>query len=205
MFVIYFFIAITFLITLLSFNDSSLLNKLLLYPRIMTKPAEYYRLLTSGFIHADYNHLIFNMITLYFFGRSVESVLIQIDLPSLVVFPILYLSAIIISSIPAMLKHKNDVHYRALGASGGVSAVVFFSVYYYPWSKIYIFFIPIGIPAIIYGVLYSLYSLYMSKKGNDNIGHDAHLGGAFYGFIFALLCDPTHGALFISQILHPQF
>lgn len=201
------FIAITALVSITAFNNSELLNKLILYPRIMTKPAEYYRLLTSGFIHADWNHLIFNMLTLYFFGQVAEQSVLGELWGNMggILFAILYLTGIILSSVPSLMKHKDNSQYAALGASGGVSAVLFFVIYFFPWSKIQIFFIPIGIPAIIYGVLYTLYSYYMSKKGNDNIGHDAHLGGAVYGFVFAMIVDPTHGRMFLQQIMHPSF
>ncbi len=200
------FIAITVLVSIAAFNNRDLINKLILYPRIMSRPAEYYRLLSSGFIHADWNHLIFNMFTLYFFGRNAEYVLGEFFPQSAgIVFCVLYLSAIVISSLPSMIKHRDNSHYAALGASGGVSAILFFTIYYFPWAGIQIYFIPIGIPAIIYGVLYSAYSFYMAKKGNDNVGHDAHLGGGIYGFIFAFLVDPTHGRMFLEQITHPVF
>ncbi|MBC7555302.1 MAG: rhomboid family intramembrane serine protease [Taibaiella sp.] len=200
-------IIFTGIITYLAFTNTTLLNKLIMYPYGMTTPGEYYRLLTSGFIHADWNHLIFNMFTLYFFGVNCEMILqeIQPGAGGLGLFALLYISAIIISSLPALFKHKNDSYYRSLGASGGVSAILFFSIYYMPWSKIMIFFIPIGIPAIVYAILYSLYSYYMSKKGMDNIGHDAHLGGGIYGFLFAFLVDPTHGQMLLEQLRHPQF
>lgn len=190
-----------------AFNDANLRGRLILYPRVMHGPAEYYRLLTSGFIHADWNHLIFNMITMFFFGRIVEESILGefYGRAGGLVYLLLYLSGIVISSIPSVIKHKDDSTYAALGASGGVSSVLFFVIYYFPWSKINIFLIPIGIPAIIYGVLYTIYSLYMSKRGNDNIGHDAHLGGAFYGIIFALLVDPSHGRMFMYELLHPRF
>ena len=177
-----------------------------MYPYGMSEPKEYYRLLTSGFIHADWNHLVLNMITLYCFGENAEYILSGVNSnmgPA--IYIVLYLSAIVVSSLPALVKHKNHSYYRSLGASGGVAAVLFFVIYYFPWSKIRFMFIPIGIPAILFGIAYSVYSAYMAKKGNDNIGHDAHLGGAVYGFIFAFVVDPTHGMMFIDQMRNPQF
>ncbi len=200
-------IVTTVLVSLAAFNDANLRSRLILYPRIMNGPSEYYRLLTSGFIHADWNHLIFNMITMFFFGRIVEESILGdfYGRAGGLIYLILYVSGIVMSSVPSVIKHRNDSTYAALGASGGVSSILFFVIYFFPWSKISMYFIPIGIPAIIYGVLYTLYSLYMSKRGNDNIGHDAHLGGALYGFVFALIVDPTHGQMFLYQILHPVF
>ena len=195
-------IAITALVSYVAFNNYSLWEKLMMWPRMMQgQPQEYYRFLTSGFIHADYQHLIFNMLTLFFFGRNAELILTAIfGQVSSAVYGLFYLATIIISSVPAFIKHRNNGNYRSLGASGGVSGVVFFSIYYYPWSMINGF-----IPAFLYAVLYVGYSVYMSKRGMDNVGHDAHLGGAACGFIFAFIADPTHGQVFIQQLLHPVF
>jgi membrane associated rhomboid family serine protease len=144
------------------------------------------------------------MFTLYFFGKNIEYVFQQISFTGL--FLVLYLTGIVVASIPAMVKHRNHSYYMALGASGGVSAILFASVYYFPWARISFFGIEaLGIPGIIFGVLYLAYSAYMDKKGNDNIGHDAHFWGAVYGFVFALLADPSHGRSFLNQIMHPSF
>lgn len=194
-------VLITALISIPAMNDERLVNKLILWPKRMTSPGEYYRLLTSGFIHADWGHLFFNMFTLFFIGTSVEYVFASISTPWLYV--LLYLSGIIAASIPSFIKNRNNAYYRALGASGGVSAVLFSYVYYAPWEKIYIYFIKV--PSIIFAVIYLGYSAYMSRKGTDNIGHDAHFYGAVYGLIFTFLFDPTHGQLFLYQITHPRF
>jgi membrane associated rhomboid family serine protease len=192
------FVLITVLVSIAAFNNKDLENKLILWPRYMDSPIEYYRLLTSGFIHGDWNHLLFNMYALYSFGNVVDYFL-----PSPALFPILYLSAIIISSLPSFLKNRNNSHYRSLGASGGVSAIIFFSIYHAPWSKIGIIFIPIGIPSIFFAVLYLAYTVFMSRRGSDNINHDAHLWGCLYGMFFAFIVDPTHGMSFIDAITHP--
>lgn len=194
-------VLITVLISLPAMNDERLVNKLILWPKRMTSPGEYYRLLTSGFIHADWGHLFFNMFTLFFIGTSVEYVFAGISTPWLYV--LLYLSGIVAASIPSFVKNRNNAYYRALGASGGVSAVLFSYVYFAPWEKIYIYFIKV--PSIIFAVIYLGYSAYMSKKGTDNIGHDAHFYGAVYGLIFTFLFDPNHGQLFLYQITHPRF
>ncbi len=195
-------ILITAGISAIAFNNYELKNKLILWPRAMNNnPAEYYRFITSGFIHADWNHLIFNMLTLYFFGRNAEYWFDAIGRPSL--YPLMYVAAIIASSLPSYIKHRNNPYYAALGASGGVSAILFCSVYLAPWSTIYVWFIPI--PAIIAGVLYLVYSAYMSKQQSDNIGHDAHFWGAVFGFLFTFVFDPTHGRIFIEQLVQPSF
>lgn len=198
-------IAVTVIISLNAFNNSTLLHKLMLWPAAMNQPSEYYRLLTSGFIHADYIHLAFNMITLYFFGDSMLKIYSYIGM-SPMTFLMLYLTGIIASSIPPFLKNRNNPSYSALGASGGVSAVLFANVYFAPWNSIYFFGSDrFGIPSIIFAIAYLIYSAYMSKKNLDNIGHDAHFYGAVYGFLFTLVFEPSHGQLFLRQLMNPHF
>lgn len=199
-------VVITVLVSLAAFSDAGILNKLIFWPRVMQeRPAEYYRFLTSGFIHGDWNHLIFNMLTLFFFGKSVEDILLYLSRAGASYYLFMYLSAIIIAGVPAYIKYRNNAYYRALGASGGVSAIVAFYIYYAPWASIYFYFIPIGIPAILYGLAYVIYSAVMARRGSGNIGHDAHLWGTVYGFIFAFVTDPSHGQVFFYQITHPTF
>lgn len=191
-------IIITSLISISAFNNRLLTEKLILWPRFMDRPGEYYRLLTSGFIHADWMHLIFNMFTLYWFGTNIEALFTQLGVRGL--FVVMYLTAIIVSSLPSFLKNRNNSHYRSLGASGGVAAALFATIYYAPWATIYIYFIPV--PSIIFAVLYLGYSAYMSRKGADNVNHGAHLWGSVYGFAFSFMLDPTHGKYFIDQLTH---
>ena len=192
-------IVITAIISFLAFNNDELFNKLILWPKRMDNPAEYYRLLTSGFIHADWMHLIFNMITLYCFGPTVEAYFTMMGAGS--AFPLIYLLAIIVSSTPSFLKNRHNGYYRSLGASGGVAAILFSSVYFNPWSKISFIFFPIGIPAILFAVIYLVYCAYMDRRGGSNINHGAHFWGSVFGFIATLLLDPSHGQIFIQQIV----
>jgi membrane associated rhomboid family serine protease len=196
-------IIVTVLITIAAFNNDSLMNKLILWPRQMASPREYYRLITSGFIHADWNHLIFNMLTLFFFGPTVEMIFGQLGNSFLYV--VLYLTAIVVSSLPSFLKNRNNSYYRSLGASGGISAVVFFTIYYFPWTRMGLIFIPfVTIPAIIFAIAYLVYSAVMSKRGTGVMNHDAHIWGSVYGFVFAVIIDPSHGLSFINEIMHPH-
>lgn len=194
-------ILVTAIVSWGAFTNNDLYNKLILWPRVMDRPGEYYRLLTSGFIHADWPHLIFNMLALFFFGPWVESFFEAIGKPYL--FVLLYLVGIITASLPSFAKHRNNGYYRSLGASGGVAAVLFAFVYMAPWEVIRVWFVPI--PAIIAAVLYLIYSAYMSRKGGDNVNHDAHFWGAVFGFFFTLVFDPTHGRIFFEQIIRPSF
>jgi membrane associated rhomboid family serine protease len=195
-------ILITTLVSLASFNNDHLMQKLIFWPRLMDRPEEYYRLLTSGFIHADMVHLIFNMITLYFFGEYVEQLFMMVGIRH-EMFLVLYLTAIIASSMPSYFKQKHNSYYRSLGASGGVAAVLFAFIFFAPWQTISIWFIPV--PGIIAGGGYLAYSAYMAKRGGDFINHDAHFAGAIYGFLFLVAFEPNHGLTFLTQLLHPHF
>ena len=189
-------IAVTVLISIAAFRDEALINKLILWPRYMDSPQEYYRLLTSGFIHADWNHLLFNMFSLYFMGGVVEGVLGG----GIVT---LYLTGIIVASLPSFLKNRNNNHYRSLGASGGTASILFFVIYMVPWGKLRLLFIPIPIPCIVFGVLYLLGEAYIAKRGQGNVNHDAHIWGAVYGLVYALIMDPSHGVNFVNTLMHP--
>jgi len=196
-------VIITAIISIAGFRNAIIIDKLILWPKKMDNLAEYYRLLTSGFIHNDWNHLIFNMFTLYFCGANAEGIFLQLNRP-VELFLLLYASGIIIASLPTFLKNRHNNYYRSLGASGGVAAILFFFIYYYPWSRIQIMFIPIGIPSIIFGGLYLAYEAYMAKRGQGNVNHDAHFWGSVYGLFFAFMADPTHGRMFLETILHPN-
>lgn len=195
-------VIITVIVSIIAFSNEELLNKLILYPAQMKSPAEYYRFITSGFIHADWIHLAFNMWVLWIFGKYVETLYAGV-LGKPFLFPVLYIMALIASSLPAFAKHKDNYYYRALGASGAVAAIIFSFVYYNPWATLLFWFIPM--PAIVFAVLYLAYSAYAARKGGDNVGHDAHFYGSVFGFVFTLIFDPTHGQVFIQQILQPQF
>jgi membrane associated rhomboid family serine protease len=156
------------------------------------------RLLTHGFIHADWQHLLFNMITLFFFGRVTEQVVASLIGPA--GFVVFYLSAIVVAILPTYLRHRRDSRYRSLGASGAVSAVLFASILLDPWMLI---FIPIPVPAIVYGVGYVGYSWWMDRKGTDNTNHSAHLSGAVYGVLFMLLMDARVGQYFLARLMSP--
>jgi membrane associated rhomboid family serine protease len=186
----------------MAFQNASLREKLILWPEAMNSPSEYYRFITSGFIHADWMHLLFNMLTLFFFGRYVEMLFEMYGIASSM-FIVLYLAGIIIASLPSFLKNRQNRYYRSLGASGGVAAVLFSFVYFAPWETILIWFIPV--PGIVAAILYIVYSAYMSRKNYDNVNHQAHIWGAVFGFVFTWIIDPYHGKYFLQQLLQPKF
>ena len=196
-------IAINCLLSFICFSNNDLLNKLIFHPPAITQNKQWYRFLTSGFIHKDGNHLFFNMLTLFFFGQSLEPGFTALGLGPLL-YLVFYLSAIVVSEIPTYIKEKNNENYFSLGASGAVSAIVFAMVLFAPWEKVYLkLFIPI--PFILYAVGYLAYSAYMNKKGNDNIGHSAHLWGALYGEVFMIAAYPDVLKIFQERIMHPHF
>ena len=194
-------IVVTVLVSWLAFNNPRLADRLILWPPAIQRRHQYDRLVTHGFIHADFQHLLFNMITLYFFGRLIERFFVAYI--GEVGFLLFYLSALVVAILPTYMGHRNDAGYRSLGASGAVSAVLFAFILLQPWSMIYVFFLPL--PAIVYGVLYVGYSVWMDRRGHDNVNHSAHLWGAGYGVLFTLLLEPRVGPAFLQELLQPSF
>ena len=197
----YFIIAVIVITSFYAWNKPNVLQKWMMNPYSINKRREYHRFLTSGLIHSNYGHLFFNMLALFFFGRNVEIVFGYILGPSgKIILIIFFLLGIIVSDIPTYLKYKDLPHYNSLGASGGVSALVFSSIMFFPLQKIYILFIPFGIPGFIIGILYLAYSYYQSKKMADGINHDAHFYGAVFGVVFTIIISPGSLANFIKEI-----
>lgn len=181
-------IIITVLISLWGFSSQKVINDLIFYPPAISGQNQVYRFFTCGFIHADYGHLFFNMITLFFFGPAVEEVFEQLfGTIGRWLYLLLYVSALAISLLPTYLKNKDNQYYRSLGASGAVSAVLFAGLLLSPTSSVYLFFIPIPIPGFIFAPAYLLLTAYMDKKGGDSINHSAHLWGALYGLAFVIV------------------
>jgi membrane associated rhomboid family serine protease len=193
-------VVVTCLVSWRAMHDMRLMDRLILWPPAIQRQHQYDRLVTHGFVHADLQHLLFNMITLYFFGRMIE----QAFAPYIgrVGFALFYFSALLVAILPTYLRHRDDPRYRSLGASGAVSAVLFAFILLSPWSMIYVFFLPV--PAIVYGVLYVGYSLWMDRRGGDNVNHSAHLWGAGYGVLFTLLLEPRVAPAFVQALLHPS-
>ncbi len=192
-------VAITVLVSWRAFNDARLLDRLILWPPAVERHKQYDRLLTHGFIHADWMHLLFNMVTLWSFGGAVERVFVEWMGPAGYVG--FYLSAIVVAMLPTYLRHRHDTRYRSLGASGGVSAVLFSFILFDPWSKLIIFPIPVPIPAILFAVIYVGYSIWMDRRGGGNVNHSAHLWGAAYGVLFTLLLEPRVFTHFTQTLL----
>lgn len=194
-------IGFTCLVSFMAFNNPHWMYKLKHWPYQERRDGEYYRWLTSGFLHGDVMHLVFNMITLYFFGQYVEQWFLDVfEQFGGIIYLLFYLIAIVAASSATYFKYRETSSFASIGASGAVAAVLFASILIYPTSEIYLFFIPIGIPGFIFGVLYLWFSAYAAKKGGDNIDHTAHYYGALFGFFFPILFEPGLVPMFLMQL-----
>lgn len=199
-----FIIIVTVIITIIAFNSEGLMNRLMLNPYQVVHKKEWYRIITHGFLHADWTHLIINMIVLFSFGNSVEREFQHLKMSGYISSPaltysILYFGGIIISSLITLARHRNNRWYNSVGASGAVSAVIFTSIFLSPLDRLY-FFAVLPIPGIVFAVLYLVYSSYMSRRNRDNINHDAHFLGAVFGFVFPILIDLDLMSHFIEEL-----
>lgn len=182
------------------------MDDLIFYPPAISQQNQWYRFFSCGLIHADWGHLIFNMLALYLFGKNVEIYFTQVfGGIGKILYLAMYITALAVSVLPTYFKHKNDYHYRSLGASGAVSAVVFASILFDPISGVGLFFIPIYIAGFIFGFIYLLISHYLDKRGQDHINHSAHIYGALYGIVFTIVVAKLFSeypvlSVFIDQI-----
>jgi len=180
-----------------AWNRQDIYQKWIMNPYQVKHHKQYWRFITSGFVHINYTPLFFNMFALFFFGQHVAY---YFGIMGNQILVILYLLGIVISDIPTYLKYKDVPNYNSLGASGGVAAVLFSSIMFEPLNPIRIMFIPIDIPGFVLGTLYLVYSYYQGKRMSDNINHDAHLFGAIFGLVFTVLLRPGVIVSFVQQI-----
>lgn len=193
-------IIITVIVSLIAFSNQKVMNRLIFWPPAMQK-GQFDRFITHGFVHADGAHLLFNMITLFFFGSAIENFYRQYAFN--MGFVLFYLGGLIISILPSYLKYKNDFQWESLGASGAVSAVLFAYILFKPWNLIFVFFIPV--PAIIFAILYIGYTIWSNKRSVGNINHSAHLWGAAYGILMTVIVEPKIIPHFLNQLTKLPF
>lgn len=176
-------IGVTVITSLKGFNDPMFFRKYEFHIGSI-RAGETIRMFTSAFLHADFGHLFFNMFTLFMFAPVVMNYLDSFS------FLIIYFGSLVFGSLLTLQFHKEDYSYRAIGASGAVTGVLYSAILLHPDMNLYLFFIPIPIPAYLFGIGYLLYSIYGMKAKNDNIGHTAHFGGAIGGFLITIMKQP---------------
>lgn len=177
-------IAATVLFSYKGFNDLAFFRKYEFHIGSI-RAGEQFRLISSGLLHADFGHLIFNMFTLYMFAPVVVNYFGDYS------FLLIYVISLVFGSLLTLVMHKNDYNYRAIGASGAVIGILYSAILIDPSMNLYLFFIPIPIPAYLFGIGYLLYSIYGMKAKNDNIGHTAHFGGAIGGYLITIVKEPS--------------
>lgn len=190
-------IIITTLISLTAMGNHQATDQLIFYPPAVNR-GQWHRFFTCGLVHADIAHLGFNMLSLYFFGIGTATHATKgpaysgVEYSFLYVFGDkgkwiylgMYILALFFSILPSYIKNRNNYHYRSLGASGAVSAVIFAGILFDPISGIGFFFIPVFIAGFIYAILFLVVSQWMERRGQDNINHSAHIFGALFGLAF---------------------
>lgn len=200
-------IAANVIFSLIGFSNADMVDKTIMWPYKVKRENQYLRFITSGFLHADMMHLFFNMFTLYFFGKGLEIYFSYYGLGGNISYLALYFLGLIVSDIPSYIKHKDNYGYRSLGASGAVSAVVFATIVFNPWGKIYLYG-ALGLSAALYAILYIVYCVYMGKRNADNVNHDAHLWGSLFGLAFTLILvgvmQPDLFTAILDEIKNPS-
>jgi membrane associated rhomboid family serine protease len=186
-------IVVTAIISFIAFSSPQLIRDFAISPRMVLREGRWYQMITSGFLHAGIGHLFVNMFTLFFFGPPMERVLGTAG------FLVLYLGSMFCGSLGTIFFHGADPTYRAVGASGAVSGVVFGYVLFRPFASLYLMLIPIPIPAIIFAIGYVAISIYGSRTRMGGIGHAAHLGGAIGGIILTIILYPRVISIFLSH------
>lgn len=196
----WFIIIVTGFVSYLAFQNRELAEKLQFNAAKIVQQKEYHRLITYAFVHANWTHLIINMLVLFFFGRAIENYFGYFwGNRSTAYFLLLYFGGTIAANILSLIKHKNNFYYNAVGASGAVSAVLFASIFFEPLEPVLLFAV-LPIPGILFAVGYLIYSYRMDKKDADNVAHDAHFLGAVFGFIFPILLKPELFERFIDKL-----
>lgn len=181
-------IGITAIISIAAFSNYTMMDKFIFRPTEV-KRGQWYRFFTYGVLHADYTHLIFNMFTLYFFGGDIERAFKTTfgQQTGTIYFLVLYITALPVSILPTYLKQKDNDNYRSLGASGAVSAIIFAYILINPMNYMGVMFIPIWLPAFIFGIVFLFISVYLDKKQSKGINHSAHITGGIYGVVFMII------------------
>jgi membrane associated rhomboid family serine protease len=196
-------IIVTVLVSIGGFSNQKIINDLIFYPPAVSRDKQWYRFFSCGLIHADFGHLLFNMLSLFLFGRFVEEKFMELfgDTGKWY-YLLLYILALFVSLVPTYFKNKDNYHYRSLGASGAVSAIVFAGLMIAPYIEVGFFIIPPIIPGFVFGPLYLLITAWLDRKGGDNINHSAHLWGALFGVLFIIIIGYSVGYNAIEEFIN---
>lgn len=181
----------TIVTSIYAFSNPGIYGKFMLHPYSVSRGHRIYSIITSGLIHQDWGHLFFNMFTYFFFAFRLETIIGHWQ------FGVLYFASMALSDLSTILKHKDDLWYNSLGASGAISAVLFSYILFDPTTMIFVMFIPL--PAVLFGVLYLVYSAYASRR-SSHINHDAHFFGALSGLIITIILYPGVVSYFLRQL-----
>ncbi len=196
-----FIVILTVLVSFTTFRNRIAFERMKFNAYEIRQHKTWHRFFSYGLLHADWMHLLINMFVLYSFGTLTENILREeFGMQGRIFFGILYVSGLLFSVLPSYLKHRKNYYYNAVGASGAVSAVLFASIILHPQGSVYFMFIPVPIPAFIFGIFYLGYSVWMARKGTDNVGHDVHFWGAIFGVVFVSLLHPPFLEKFILYI-----
>tara|TARA_Y100001978_G_C23694673_1_gene436845 strand:+ start:1262 stop:1876 length:615 start_codon:yes stop_codon:yes gene_type:complete len=192
-------VILTCLISWQAINNLDLRDQFLFVPYAVKHNNEFYRILSHVLVHADFSHLVFNMISLFYLGGYLEAELINTyESVGIYYYIILYISGGVAATVFPYFKNSDNPMYRSLGASGAVSAVIFATILWEPQLELMLMFIPIPIKAYVLGPIYLAIEYYSMRKGASGIAHDAHLGGALFGILFVLLIDANKGIEFLN-------
>jgi membrane associated rhomboid family serine protease len=186
-------LVVIIIVSVIGLSSPKVIERSLLRPYQVAHGTGYAGLLTSGFVHADVGHMVFNLITFYSFAFRLEPVIGSLK------FVLLYFTALLVGGLGTCFKHRNDPNYASLGASGAILGVLFASIVYFPRQSLYILPLPVPIPAPLFAVGYLAYSWYSSRKSRGHINHDAHIFGALAGLAFVLVTDPTTFMLLVRS------
>ena len=184
----------TIVISAIGFKSPSLIDRMLFRPYYLVRKGEWDRLITSGFVHMDLMHLLFNMLSFFFFAFTLE------DRIGTVRFLLLYVVSLALSELGTWVKHRNNPQYASLGASGAVLAVMFAFIVYFPTSRLSLLILPIPVPAPLFAVLYLAYSWWQARQNGGRVNHDAHFGGAIVGLLFVVVTDPEAFSRFLGTL-----
>jgi len=196
--IIFLFTVVT---SIYAFSNHEVYGKFMLHPYSISRGQKLYTLITSGLIHKDWTHLLFNILSFYFFAFPLERTLVSISAWGHIHFGVIYVLSLVLSDVSSITKHKNHFWYNSLGASGAVCAVVFSYILFYPLTKMLILPIPIPIPAVLYGFLFLGYCWYAARHASDHINHDAHFYGALTGVLLTVILHPDIVPYFLGQLM----